>query len=89
MARFATAREPRSIQNYLIRHAEKRLAAKMGGRYRDVVVKCLTGSFGVVDDTKEDLKLQQAFRSKWLRYCSGQLITFRNISCYSQTAVGA
>jgi hypothetical protein len=25
-------------------------------------MKCLTGNFGVEDDTKEDLKLQQAFR---------------------------
>jgi hypothetical protein len=34
----------------------------MGTRYRDVVIKCLTGDFDVKDDNKEDLKLQQAFR---------------------------
>jgi len=36
----------------------------MGERYKQVVLKCLSGDFGVVDDTKEDLKLQQAFRTQ-------------------------
>jgi hypothetical protein len=29
-----------------------------------VVLKCLQGNFEVSDDTKEDLKLQQAFRAQ-------------------------
>jgi len=36
----------------------------MGGKYRDLVVACLTDDFGVKDDTKEDIKLQQAFRAQ-------------------------
>jgi len=36
----------------------------MGDKYRDLVVACLTGDFGVKDDTKEDIKLQQAFRAQ-------------------------
>ena len=36
----------------------------MGSKYRDIVLKCLTGNFGIVDDSKEDLKLQQAFRTQ-------------------------
>ena len=33
-------------------------------KYKDLVIKCLTGDFGVTDDNKEDLKLQQAFKSQ-------------------------
>lgn len=36
----------------------------MGDRYKDVVVKCLKGDFHIQNDTKEDLKLQQAFRAQ-------------------------
>lgn len=36
----------------------------MGEKYKSVVLKCLQGNFGVIDDTKEDLKLQQAFRAQ-------------------------
>ncbi|AEO71186.1 uncharacterized protein THITE_2123332 [Thermothielavioides terrestris NRRL 8126] len=61
---FAKAQSPQSIKKHLLRHAEKRLGAKMGTKYRDVVVKCLTGDFHVQNDNKEDLKLQQAFRSQ-------------------------
>ena len=34
----------------------------MGAKYRDIVLKCISGEFGVSNDTREDLKLQQAFR---------------------------
>lgn len=34
----------------------------MGSKYQEVALKCLTTEFGVRNDTKEDLKLQQAFR---------------------------
>ena len=51
------------LHKALIKQAEKRLAAKMGDRYRDVVLRCLNGQFGVSNDTRDDLKLQQAFRS--------------------------
>ena len=34
----------------------------MGSKYRAIVLKCISGAFGVFNDTKEDLKLQQAFR---------------------------
>ncbi|KAM7197222.1 hypothetical protein V8F33_005650 [Rhypophila sp. PSN 637] len=60
--RFANVREPLTIKKQLVKNAEKRLGAKMGNRYRDVVVRCLEGRFEVVNDTKEELKLQQAFR---------------------------
>ena len=36
----------------------------MGSKYRDIVLQCLNTEFSVIDDTKEDLKLQQAFRSQ-------------------------
>jgi hypothetical protein len=36
----------------------------MGEKYKVVVLKCLRSDFGVSDDSKHDLKLQQAFRSQ-------------------------
>ncbi|KAL9102753.1 MAG: hypothetical protein Q9187_009086, partial [Circinaria calcarea] len=62
--RFATVKKPKSIQDQLIKHAEKRLSSHLGTKYRDLVLKCLTGDFCVTNDTREDLKLQQAFRSQ-------------------------
>lgn len=62
--RFATAKNPKVIQDQLVKQAKKRLASHLGDKYRDLVLKCLTGDFGVTNDTKEDLKLQQAFRSQ-------------------------
>lgn len=59
---FARA-NPESIKSHLIKHTEKRLESKMGTKYKEVVVKCLSGNFGVTDDNKDDLKLQQVFRS--------------------------
>lgn len=59
---FATANNPRAVQAQLIKHAERRLGGRIGKKYQEIVLKCLTGDFGVEDDTKEDLKLQQAFR---------------------------
>lgn len=61
---FSRVTEPQAIRKHLIRHAEKRLGSKTGEKYRDVVLKCLQGNFEVSDDTKEDLKLQQAFRAQ-------------------------
>ncbi len=66
--RFAHAKDsqgrPCGITRHLIKHAQKHLENPMGSKYRDIVLKCLTGNFGIVDDTKEDLKLQQAFRTQ-------------------------
>ncbi|KAI2462995.1 hypothetical protein F4781DRAFT_426720 [Annulohypoxylon bovei var. microspora] len=59
---FANVRDPQAIKKHLVRHAEKRLASKMGEKYRQVVLTCLENRFDVKDDSKGDLKLQQAFR---------------------------
>ncbi|EJT75451.1 hypothetical protein GGTG_05385 [Gaeumannomyces tritici R3-111a-1] len=64
VATGSNAPDPRSVHRHLVRHAERHLASKMGSRYRDVVLRCLSGDFGVADDTKEDLRLQQAFRAQ-------------------------
>ncbi|UKZ69954.1 uncharacterized protein TrAtP1_010957 [Trichoderma atroviride] len=56
--------QTKTITEILIRHAEKRLGAKMGEKYQAVVLACLRGNFQCSDDTKEDLKLQEAFRSQ-------------------------
>lgn len=61
---FSRAKNPHAVQAQLIKHAEKRLEHRVGRRYKDVVLKCLTGYFGVENDTKEDLKLQQAFQQQ-------------------------
>ena len=68
--RFARAKDangrPHGITQHLVRHVQKHLENPMGQKYRDIVLKCLTGNFGVVDDNREDLKLQQAFRTQVL-----------------------
>ncbi|KAI9148806.1 Sodium transport ATPase 5 [Paramyrothecium foliicola] len=61
---FTRTHNPQAIKKQLIRQAEKRLGAKMGDKYKEIVLRCLQGSFDVVGDTKEDLKLQQAFRAQ-------------------------
>ena len=63
---FAHARDsqgrPCGITQHLTKHALKHLEKPMGAKYRDIVLKCISGEFGVSNDTREDLKLQQAFR---------------------------
>ncbi|CEF83668.1 unnamed protein product [Fusarium graminearum] len=61
---FSSVKEPKAIQKYLIKVAEKRLSSKVGEKYQKVVLKCLRGNFEVDNDTKEDTKLQVAFRSQ-------------------------
>lgn len=61
---FKTASNSKAIQAQLVKHAQKRLQTRVGKKYKDIVVKCLTGDFGVTDDTRDDLNLQQAFRTQ-------------------------
>jgi hypothetical protein len=57
----------------LQKQATRRLGSRMVELYKDVVLACLTSVFGVVDDTKEDLKLQRAsFQDNFAAYKSGQ-----------------
>ncbi|PGH11095.1 hypothetical protein AJ80_07283 [Polytolypa hystricis UAMH7299] len=53
-----------SLQALLVQHAQRFLGRRMGEKYKSIVVKCLSGHFAVVDDTREDLKLQQTFRAE-------------------------
>jgi hypothetical protein len=62
--RFSYAKGPHVIQAQLQKQASRRLGPKVGEKYKQVVLKCLSGDFGVTDDTKDDLKLQQAFRNQ-------------------------
>lgn len=62
--RFSKLQDPRMIQKHLIRQAEKHLESRMGEKYQTAVLKCLRGDFGVIHETKEDLRLQEAFRSQ-------------------------
>ncbi|OJD40375.1 protein kinase-like [Diplodia corticola] len=55
-------RDPLTIHQLLVRRAEKYLGQKTGPKYRKAVLDCLRGDFGVTEDSKEDLKLQQVFR---------------------------
>ncbi|KAH8672049.1 hypothetical protein BGZ60DRAFT_504986 [Tricladium varicosporioides] len=61
---FANVKNPKAVRDQLKKHAESRLASRVGEKYKNIVVRCLTGQFDVSNDTKEDLKLQQAFRSQ-------------------------
>jgi hypothetical protein len=59
---FCTARDAFVIQAQLSKQAQRRLGDKMGEKYQNVVILCLTGEFGV--DADDDLKPQQAFRTQ-------------------------
>lgn len=61
---FAHASNAYAVQSQLIKHAQRRLESRVGKKYKEIVIKCLTSNFDVTDDTKEDLKLQQAFRTQ-------------------------
>jgi hypothetical protein len=52
-----------AIQKFMIRKANKALPIQMGEKYKNVVVVCLTGDFGV-DDASEGLAFQRAIRTK-------------------------
>ena len=58
------AKDGESIKALLIQHSTKRLEPRMGRRFRDLVLQCLNSDFGVTEDQREDLKLQQAFRNQ-------------------------
>ena len=62
--RFIDMKDQNEIKHRLIKVANNRLASGMGPNYTEIVVKCLTGDFGIKDDSKEDIKLQQAFRTQ-------------------------
>lgn len=61
---FAHASNGYAVRAQLIKHAQRRLEPRVGRKYKDIVVRCLNGNFDIVDDSKEDLKLQQAFRTQ-------------------------
>jgi hypothetical protein len=63
---FKRVNDPWTIQEYLVKKAERSLPREVGENYKSSVVCCLTGKFGVENDNKEDLKLQQAFREQVL-----------------------
>lgn len=62
--KFTNVKNPKGVRDQLRKHAETRLASRVGEKYKNIVLACLTSQFDVVDDSKEDLKLQQAFRSQ-------------------------
>ncbi|KAF2146712.1 uncharacterized protein K452DRAFT_355176 [Aplosporella prunicola CBS 121167] len=62
--KFASVESPAAVQRHLTKVAERRLESRMGPKFQALVLKCLSGDFGVKEDTKEDLHLQEAFRSQ-------------------------
>ncbi|KAI9764409.1 MAG: hypothetical protein M1840_008432 [Geoglossum simile] len=62
----AAKTNPGKLQEWFLKQAKRRVKQRVGEKYRDLVVKCLSGNFGVDDDTKGDLNLQQAFRRQVL-----------------------
>ena len=57
-------RNPLKNREWFLKQARVRLESRMGRKYKEVVVRCLSGDFGVADDTREELRLQQAFRAQ-------------------------
>ena len=50
--------EPDAIARRLSQHAEVNLPVKVGNRFRDVTMRCLSGNFGMEED---ETRLQEAF----------------------------
>lgn len=48
-------------QPYFQKQARRRLEAYVGRKYTQATHACLSGDFGVQDDTREESRLQQAF----------------------------
>lgn len=63
---FAHATDSTAVRAQLVKHAQRRLESRVGKRFKEVVLRCLNGDFGVDDDTREDMKLQQALRHQVL-----------------------
>jgi len=61
--KFVNVKNSKAVRDQLRKHAESRLGSRVGEKYKQVVLRCLSSQFDVVDDTREELKLQQAFRS--------------------------
>jgi hypothetical protein len=57
-------RNPLKVKKWYLKQAERRLESKMGRKYKELVLRCLTGEFGIRAgmDYQSELKLQQAFR---------------------------
>ena len=58
----------RETQVYFQKHARRRLESCVGHNCRQATLACLSGNFGVKDDTREELELQQAFERKSSMY---------------------
>lgn len=63
-AGFKNVTDPWAIQDYLIKKAKRALPREVGEKYAQLVICCLTGSFGVGEDSTSGLDLQQAFREQ-------------------------
>lgn len=55
---------PTAISGALLKQAERRLAHRCGDKFREVVVRCLKGNFGIAPemDDRLDSELQEKFR---------------------------
>ena len=52
----------KKVSRALLHQAERRLGHRCGNRFRDLVCRCLTGNFGVIQDDALETKLQKVFR---------------------------
>ena len=52
------------VQKYLVRRAAKDLPLQVGKKYKNVVLRCLSGDLQVENDTAEGLGFQQIYQTK-------------------------
>ena len=64
IGRLSESGKPEEISKRLIWHAEHNLPVKVGIKFRDVTVRCLSGVFGVEKDDEEESVLLQAFSER-------------------------
>ncbi|CAI6337835.1 unnamed protein product [Periconia digitata] len=61
---FKRVKDAWTVQEYLVKKAERSLPREVGEHYKQCVSRCLAGRFDVLGGEKEDLGLQQAFREQ-------------------------
>ena len=64
---------PTAVSGTLLKNAERRLGHRCGNRFRDIVVRCITGDFGIdpQSDDRMDSQLQVRFREDVVKVLQG------------------
>jgi hypothetical protein len=62
----AVKQVPNAISGALLRQAERRLGHRCGEKFREIVIRCLKGDFGIV--AENDDRLNSGLQGKYREY---------------------